>query len=108
MLKDAGVPVSGRVPNPRPASFIRVSRAGGSRARSVDHMLLLVECWAPTSVEAEVLAYRADSILRLAPNHSDVIAQWGGREGASISDYDDPDVTTQSRWLVTGTLHCLT
>lgn len=70
-------------------------------------MMLTVECWAPTSVDAEELAYRVDGILRAAPNVSDVIAQWGDDSGVSISDYADPDVTTQARWLVVGTLHCI-
>lgn len=107
LSESSGVPVSGKVPNPRPPQFLRVVRAGGARTRSVDHMLLVVECWAPTSVEAEVLAYRVDNILREAPDRSNVIAQWGDNDrGASIADNPDPD-TDQARWTVTATLHCI-
>lgn len=52
-----GVPVSTRVPNPRPASFVRVKRAGGGRRNLVtDACLVVVECWAATEPAAAELA----------------------------------------------------
>ena len=53
-------PVSTRVPNPRPASHVRVQVVGGA----VDNIAfesprLLVECWAATSVAAAALARQA-------------------------------------------------
>lgn len=55
-----GVPVATRVPNPRPASHVRVGRIGGQRANRVqERPTLLVECWAPDSGAAFDLASRA-------------------------------------------------
>ena len=46
---DAGT----RVPNPRPAEWTRVTRAGGTRLNIVQSRpRILVECWGPSSVAA--------------------------------------------------------
>lgn len=53
----SGVPVSTRVPHPRPAKFVRVSRVGGtSPNRVTDAALVIVKCWAATEPEAADLA----------------------------------------------------
>lgn len=106
VLKESsgGVHVSGKAPDlPR---YWRVSRAGGTRTRSVDHMLLLIECWAADSVQAEADAIRVDEILRDSPQHSRVISDWGD---STIVDYPDTDpAVTNYRFQVLGTLHCIT
>lgn len=55
---------STRVPNPRPSTFVRVTRTGGSR-RSVAHedAQITVECWALTSTDAATLTRRVQSWL---------------------------------------------
>lgn len=54
------VPVSTKVPNPRPASFVRLRRVGGARRDLVtDSPVLVFECWAATETEAERLAATA-------------------------------------------------
>lgn len=116
VLRDGtGLHVSSKVPNDkalwpttgRPPEFLRVVRAGGQRARSLDHMLLIVECWAMSGPDAEALAIQADAILAASPNVSDSIAKWGdGDRGVTIADNPDPEVA-QARWTVTGTLHCI-
>lgn len=107
VLRDGtGLPVSVTVPNPRPNRFLRVTRAGGRRDRSVDHMLLIVECWAADSVQAEQDAIAVHTLLLLAPDGSDVITAF---TGATIVDFPDPDPAVSGhRFQVTGTLHCLT
>lgn len=54
------VPVSTRVPNPRPASFVRVQRTGGAEQNLVqERPVVLVECWAATDTAAWALAVKA-------------------------------------------------
>lgn len=106
VLKEAfpGVKIGGKVPNPMPPRCIRVSRVGGTRGRSVDHMSLLVECYAPNSVQAEQDALDVDNALQNSPNRSRIISDW---DDATIVDYGDPD-TSAAKWQVHGTLHCIT
>jgi len=69
-------------------------------------MLLLIECWAPNSVQAEADAIEVDSILRSSPDHSRIISSWGD---GNIVDYPDLDpAVTGYRYQVLGTLHCIT
>lgn len=89
---------------PKDSRYLRVSRVGGVRDRSVDHMSLLVECYAPNSVQAEQDAIDVDAALRDSPNRSRIISDW---DDATIVDYGDPD-TSAAKWQVHGTLHCIT
>lgn len=51
------VPVATKVPNPRPASFVRLARIGGNRRDLVTDMpVLVVECWAASEPDASDLA----------------------------------------------------
>lgn len=104
VLKEAfpGVHVAGKAP--KDTRYIRVSRVGGTRSRSVDHVSLLVECYAPNSVQAEQDALDVDTALRNSPNRSRIISDW---DDATIVDYGDPD-TSAAKWQVHGTLHCIT
>ena len=64
LLSPLGVHVSTRIPNPRPVSHVKVTRAGGNRVNLViERPLLVLECWAGTSVEAFDLAARAWQVL---------------------------------------------
>jgi hypothetical protein len=50
-------PVSTRVPNPRPTSFVLAFRTGGPRdSLVIDSAQLTIECWAPETVAAADLA----------------------------------------------------
>jgi len=54
------VPVNNRVPNPRPAAFVLVSRVGGTRETMVsDAPMLTVEAWAQTPEAAHDLIQAA-------------------------------------------------
>jgi hypothetical protein len=53
-------PVSTRVPNPRPASHVRVQVVGGSVLNvAMEQPRLLIECWAATQGAAVALARQA-------------------------------------------------
>ena len=55
-----GVGVSTRVPNPRPASFVRVTRIGGSvLSIGQSRVRVLVECWGGTDAAAWALCATA-------------------------------------------------
>ena len=98
------VQVGTRVPNPRPSRFVRIVRTGGPKGRVTDRPLLVVECWAEDSVQAEADADRVHEALRMAPNFGPWAGGWVSVwECLSIADYPDPDVK-QSRFTVTGYL----
>lgn len=98
-----GVHVGTSAPNPRPARFLKVTRAGGRRGYAVDHMLLIVECWALDQGQAERDVLAVDDTLR-AGRGSRIISAWSD---ATISCFPDPDVPDH-RYQITGTLHCIT
>lgn len=82
--------VSTRIPNPRPASHVRVTRAGGQgRSLVQSDVRLLVECWGPDSTEAFDLARLA--YAHLWATYGDA-STWGG--AASLTEpvnFPDPD-----------------
>src|SRR5690606_15009119 len=58
------VPVRGKVPDPRPDSFVTVRRTGGVRQSMVsDAAQLTVECWASSDEAAHDLAQTCRAIL---------------------------------------------
>lgn len=60
-------PVSGKVPNPRPDTFVTVRRTGGAQAnRVVDAATIVVEAWALTDTAALDLAQLARRALHEA------------------------------------------
>lgn len=92
-LLSLGVPVSTKVPNPRPAAFIRISRAGGLRANLVQEQpSVIVECWSDDSVQAFGLAASAWSAMESAfgPELDATSPVW----------FPDPD-STQARYQFT-------
>lgn len=63
-LDSLPVSVGTRVPDPRPASFVRVGVvSGGPLATAVEAPVVLVECWAVGSVAAFDLARDAWALL---------------------------------------------
>ena len=57
-------PVSVEAPNPRPATFTRVLRTGGTRIDLFrDRAQITVECWRPTTVEAAAAAGQARALI---------------------------------------------
>lgn len=61
---DLGVPVSTRIPDERPDTFIRLVRVGGTRRGLVtDAAMVVFECWAPTGLAASTLARNARAFV---------------------------------------------
>lgn len=59
-----GVTVATRVPESSAQTFVRVTLTGGAPGSvALDEPTLLVECWAPTSVQAFALASQARGAL---------------------------------------------
>ena len=105
ILREAlNIPVGTKVPNPRPARFLKVTRAGGRREYGIDHMLLIVECWSTSEGQAEQDALAVDDLLRFGGDKSRIISAW---TDVTIAHFPDPDVPDH-RYQVTGTLHCIT
>ena len=101
------VPVSTRVPAPRPESFVRVWLIGGTRANlAMATNLLQVECWAGSETAAQSLA--ADTWEALDAADGDFLAPgvWlaDGQGGlASPVNNSDPE-TGSPRYTFTANL----
>ena len=74
LLEPLGVRRATKIPNPRPAEFIRVSLTGGSGGLILDVPSVLVECWAGSTVRAGKLARDARSLL--IDSRFDVVDWW--------------------------------
>jgi len=62
--REPGVQASTRVPDPRPAEFIRVIRFGGPRESLIsENAQIIVEAWATTEARAAALLNLARAIL---------------------------------------------
>ncbi|MFT4125080.1 MAG: hypothetical protein QM662_02465 [Gordonia sp. (in: high G+C Gram-positive bacteria)] len=108
------VAVANQAPNPIPARFVRISRAGGPREWALDKALLLIECFASTAAkapdgpQAEQDAYTAADALRAAsfggPWAGGHITGWAQD---NVVEFPDPDQSSHARWQFTGTLYLL-
>lgn len=82
----AGVPVGTRVPNPRPDSFVRVWRTGGTATRILDRPILTVQAWGKsendTVAPSELAQKCRDAYLARNP------------QVEASGPYYDPDPTT--------------
>lgn len=59
-----GLHVGTRIPNPRPAQFVRVLRTGGTQRNViVDETQLTVECWASSEKAAQDMAQLARALI---------------------------------------------
>lgn len=64
LAEQLGGVVAGKVPNPRPAEFVRVERLGGPRETRVSEAAnFAVEAWAQTDADAAALLNTARSHL---------------------------------------------
>lgn len=85
-------PVSTKVPNPRPATFVRVWRTGGAaRNRVVDYAQMTVECWGADKPTANGLARQAHAAILDAASMAGIPLC---RRVESGSLYYDPDPDT--------------
>jgi hypothetical protein len=94
-----GVPVSTHVPNPRPPSFVQVTRAGGQARNLVQSdVRLLVECWDVTETGAFDLArITYGQLWRVPPGYmADVLVM--GMELSEPVNYPDPSTPAAHRY----------
>lgn len=89
------VEVSGRVPNPRPDSFIRVTRVGGSQLNMIqERPTILVECWGSDQQQAWDLVSAAYRVLQgWDPLEYNGI-ELGSRRCSSAVNYPDPSTSS--------------
>jgi hypothetical protein len=84
-----------RVPNPRPAAFVRVQRIGGAEANMVqERPLILIECWGSTEVQAWQLAQTVYSALQGPEPLEFNGIDFGSRAVSSPVNYPDPSTTS--------------
>ena len=100
------VKVSTKVPNPRPAKLVRVTRTGGvADYPGQDHPRVTVECWAADGPAAFALARLARALMWALPAD-----ETHGRDVRKVSEvggpafYPDP-ATTSPRYQFTVELH---
>lgn len=100
------VRVCTKIPNPRPAHIVRVTRRpGGGMAASghTDQVFALLECWADTEDDAEDLANLVRAVMKSARSrtvHGTFIRSWKEDSGP----YPWPDESGQERFQFTGEL----
>lgn len=59
-----GVHASGRVPTPRPKSFVRVMRTGGPKETLIsENAMIVVEAWAQSEIDASSILGRCRAVL---------------------------------------------
>lgn len=96
------VRVATKVPNPRPTTFIRVLRVGGTLKSLIqDSPVLVFECWAPDEIAASELARIARAHV-FSMSQQTVSGSWvyGVRDVAGPQSFPDP-VTDNPRYQFT-------
>lgn len=89
------VGVGVRVPNPRPASFIRVNRIGGAQINMVqERPVILVECWGPDELTAWNLAAAAHEALEGRDPLEVNGVELSDRDVSSPVNYPDPSTAS--------------
>jgi hypothetical protein len=102
--------VSTRVPNPRPASLVRVLLAGNRRTRPLDSHLLVFDCWAATAPAASDLARLVAGLIEAMPGET-VAGSYvyeaelvGGPVNLPDPDSSSPRYSVTARLMLRGTV----
>jgi hypothetical protein len=88
--------VGSQIPNPRPATFVRVSRTGGPKVlRVVDGAQITVDAWAPDGGAAMDLAQLCRKCIEEMPGTAPVhrVEEIGGPQDFPDPVSDTPRVT---------------
>lgn len=79
------VPVSARIPRPRPDEFVVLRRVGGPRRSALtDDARLDVQVWAQSDARAVEIAQQARRWLAELPQHLDEVRQFGEDSGPTL------------------------
>jgi hypothetical protein len=106
----AAVHVATRVPNPRPASLVRVFLAGNNRSRPLDSHLVVLDCWAATEGAASDLARLVAGLIEAMPGetvaghyvyHAELV---GGPVNLPDPDSASPRYSVTARIVLRGTV----
>lgn len=103
---ECAVPAGTRVPNPRPATFLRLDRTGGPRQTLVsDAAQVTVESWAASEAAAHDLAQLARAVLHTLPGTVvDGVAVYRVDEVSGPANLPDP-LSDQARYSQTFAVH---
>lgn len=103
-LAPLGVPVATRVPNPRPDTHVRITRAGGLAPTLAQWSpTVLIECWAPDEGRAFALTVVIQNLLAdatLTPYALDGIGVYGVQCAEPVN-LEDPDADNHVRYQFT-------
>ena len=101
ILTPTGVPVSTLIPNPRPASLIRLTPTRGSSDHTwLAHVMVPVEAWSPPPAPPRPQAAQARNLILAGAETDDLIHD---AEATWPVAYDDPE-TPSHRATFTTTL----
>lgn len=79
------VPVSARIPRPRPDQFVVLRRVGGPRRNALtDDARLDVQVWAPSDARAVEIAQQARRHLAEMPQHLAEVRQFAEDSGPTL------------------------
>ena len=94
------VPVHATIPDARPAKFVHIVRTGGVQRDTVsDAALLVVDCWAQTDAETQILAALVRKHLQgLRGEVGGTVVQRTAEAGGP-APVPDPETGTPRAWL---------
>lgn len=99
----ATLPVVEKVPNQRPATFVRIVRTGGViSSRVISRAMATVECWAPTDKQSGDLAEAVRAVINAMPGENyGGVAVYGVVEFSGPANSPDPQSRTpRHTWTV--------
>lgn len=94
------VPVTSRVPDPRPDSFVQVRRSGGAWNIVIDKPLVDVFCWGLTETVAEALCMQVRSLIHSMKNTViNGVQVYRVEELLGPTQTDDTETGTPQYWM---------
>lgn len=87
---------STKVPNPRPAKLVRVTRVGGSKRNvALDAPIVLFECWSTDEISAQALGAKVRAFVSAMDEYE--------YEASGLINFPDPE-TSNPRYQFTAGL----
>jgi hypothetical protein len=102
LADNLAAPIHGRVPNPRPDTFVVVQRVGGPKRNIVtDEATLIAESWAETPADAHDLAQNVRELINDLPGQIiDGVPVYRVEEASGPGWLPDPE-SQQARYTQT-------